>query len=156
MNRKNEAEQNNQRILPKDRTELQEKRKQIQYILMRQSFIAPSFLPPVAEGFLRDDFNFSEYLGRVLSKVFTKAFVFSISSFIFVLGFFYFWILFSLVPSKVVQVIFLKYPQFFNFFIILDFIYFEHSLCCFMFSVAFKKKSELNRRGSCFSSEGAY
>ena len=107
VNRKNDAIRNKEFIPISLRNEIAEKSKQIEYILMRQSFIAPSFLPSVSEAFLRDDFNFSEYLGRVLSKIFTKAFVFSISSFIFILGFIYIWTLFSIIPSKAVQVYFI-------------------------------------------------
>ena len=142
MNKKNQAALENKKITPDERSDLEEKKKQIQYILMRQSFIAPSFLPPVAEGFLRDDFNFAEYLGRVLSKVFTKAFVFSISSFIFVLGFIYFWILFSLVPSKTVQV-----PKQITTCILisikkLDSFYAKHSILRILLPFAFKEKNQ--------------
>lgn len=35
---------------------------------MRDEFIAPTFLPVVSESFLREDFNFSEYLGKCLAK----------------------------------------------------------------------------------------
>lgn len=107
MNRKNDIERRGEALSRQLKKELKEKSNQVQYLLMRQSFIAPSFLPPVGESFLRDDFNFSEYLGRVLSKVFTRAFVYSISSFIFILGFIYLWTLFSLIPSRSVQVNFI-------------------------------------------------
>jgi hypothetical protein len=33
---------------------------------MRENFISPGFLPTIGESFLRQDFNFSEYLGRCL------------------------------------------------------------------------------------------
>lgn len=108
MNRKNDIERRGETLSRQLKKELNEKCNQVQYLLMRQSFIVPSFLPPVGESFLRDDFNFSEYLGRVLSKVFTRAFVYSISSFIFILGFIYLWTLFSLIPSHTIQVSFIN------------------------------------------------
>ena len=52
-------------------------RNQLEYILMRQEFIAPSFLPAISEAFLRDDFNFAEYLSNCLECV--LRFIFNLS-----------------------------------------------------------------------------
>lgn len=88
-----------------DKKELEINKIKIEYFLMRQSFIAPSYLPVVGEAFLRDDFNFAEYLGRSLSDTFTRICVFSVSSFLIALSFSYFWILFTIIPNKTLQVL---------------------------------------------------
>ena len=51
---------------------------QLDYITMRQEFIAPTFLPVIGEAFLRDDFDFSEYLAHGLEQ--TLRYVFNLSS----------------------------------------------------------------------------
>ena len=53
-------------------------RTELQYIMMRQEFIAPTFLPVVAESFLRDDFDFAQYLTRGLDRVY--GYVFNLTS----------------------------------------------------------------------------
>jgi len=40
------------------------KRNILEYFLIRQEFIAPSFQPTFTESFLREDFDFSNYLLR--------------------------------------------------------------------------------------------
>ena len=57
-----------------------EKREALEYFLTRQEFIAPTFLPTIAESFLRDDFYFAGYLGRAIAKCSEKAFKLSVSS----------------------------------------------------------------------------
>ena len=71
--------ENKYRLNPsnKDLTKMQD---QLEFLLMRENFISPSLLPVIAESFLRSDFNYSEYLGRSLSKVFSMVFSFTISS----------------------------------------------------------------------------
>ena len=54
------------------------RRSQLEYILTRQEFIAPSFLPTISESFLRDDFNFAEYLSYGFEHV--LGYMFNLSS----------------------------------------------------------------------------
>src|SRR5262245_24144200 len=61
-----------------ERNLLDKCQKQLDYIIMRQEFIAPTFLPAVAEAFLRDDFNFAEYLAHGLER--TLFYVFNLST----------------------------------------------------------------------------
>lgn len=70
---------------------LRDKRRNIEYLLMRQDFIAPSFFPIVNEVFLRDDFYFAGYLNFSLSKTISKIYkinLYSLSSLfiVYVLG----------------------------------------------------------------------
>lgn len=37
-------------------------KKLVKYIILRQEFLSPTFLPVMRESVLRDDFRFSEYL----------------------------------------------------------------------------------------------
>ena len=41
---------------------------QLSYLIMRQLFISPTYLPAVGEAFLRDDFDFAQYLTLCLEK----------------------------------------------------------------------------------------
>ena len=41
---------------------------QLSYLIMRELFISPTYLPAVGETFLRDDFDFAEYLTLCLEK----------------------------------------------------------------------------------------
>ncbi|EAR90259.2 transmembrane protein, putative (macronuclear) [Tetrahymena thermophila SB210] len=50
-------------------TELKVKRDILEYFLMRQEFIAPSYQPTCTENFLREDFDFSNYLIRCLGEL---------------------------------------------------------------------------------------
>lgn len=61
-----------------EKRQLKSFRIQLEYILMRQEFIAPTFLPIISEAFLRDDFNFAEYLTYSLDRVF--GYVFNLTS----------------------------------------------------------------------------
>ena len=63
-------------------TEFKHHRRQLEFFLMRQEFITPSFLPVFGEDFLRDDFNFSAYLGKCVSKVNQQAFRFDFLTFL--------------------------------------------------------------------------
>jgi hypothetical protein len=52
---------------------------------MRQEFICPTYLPPLAENFLRNDFDFGEYLSRCLTSILASLFSFSWLSYILIL-----------------------------------------------------------------------
>mmetsp|Transcript_32782 Transcript_32782/g.29653 ORF Transcript_32782/g.29653 Transcript_32782/m.29653 type:complete len:293 (+) Transcript_32782:784-1662(+) len=60
--------------------ELKEYKNKLEYFLMRQEFISPSFLPVLGESFLRDDFNFSTYLAKCLAKSSTLMFKYTFTS----------------------------------------------------------------------------
>ena len=60
-----------------EKAKLEKDKAQIEYVLIRQEFIAPTFLPIVAEAFLRDDFDFALYLSYALSSVLGHVFNFS-------------------------------------------------------------------------------
>lgn len=49
-------------------------RNNLQYAVMRQLFICPTFVPPMTENYLRSDFDLSEYLSRSLADVVSNAF----------------------------------------------------------------------------------
>jgi hypothetical protein len=51
-------------------------RKNVQYQVMRQTFINPVELPVLTESFLRRDFNFAMYLGFSLSEYLSDVFSF--------------------------------------------------------------------------------
>ena len=59
---------------------LDQMRKELEYFLIRQEFISPTFLPVVGEDFLRDDFDFAQYLGGCMAKTSAEAFRYEISS----------------------------------------------------------------------------
>ena len=52
----------------KQQQEFTQKKLELEYFLMRQEFISPTFLPVVGEDFLRDDFDFAYYLGGCMTK----------------------------------------------------------------------------------------
>jgi hypothetical protein len=54
-------------------TVFEAKREAMQYAVMRQEFIRPTYIVPVSEAILRSDFELSEYLGRCLAKVLDEA-----------------------------------------------------------------------------------
>lgn len=43
-------------------------KKYIKFIVLRQEFLCPTFLPTIKESVLRDDFNFANYLGKCFYK----------------------------------------------------------------------------------------
>ena len=58
-----------QEILTKvEERELIKAKYQLSYLIMRQLFISPTYLPSVGESFLREDFDFAEYLTLCLEK----------------------------------------------------------------------------------------
>jgi hypothetical protein len=57
----------------------------LQYVIMRQLFICPTFLPPVTETYLRVDFNFPEYLSRGLANILDQVFQINILGYIFII-----------------------------------------------------------------------
>lgn len=56
-----------------------------QYVIMRQLFICPTFLPPVTETYLRVDFNFPEYLSRGLADVLNQVFQINLLGYCFII-----------------------------------------------------------------------
>ena len=64
---------------------LRREHKYIEYAMMRQEFICPTFLPPMAESFLRNDFDFGEYLSRCICNQLCQFFHFSWFSYLFVM-----------------------------------------------------------------------
>jgi hypothetical protein len=57
----------------------------IEFAIIRQEFICPTYLPPVAETFLRKDFDFGEYLSRCIADILVKLFSFSWLSYVLIL-----------------------------------------------------------------------
>ena len=58
-----------QEVLTKvEERELIKAKYQLSYLIMRQLFISPTYLPSVGEAFLREDFDFAEYLTLCLEK----------------------------------------------------------------------------------------
>ena len=75
----------------KQQKEFEEKKLELEYFLLRQEFISPSFLPVVGEDFLRDDFDFAIYLGGCMAKVSAQSFRYAFTtllSFVLVAGFY--------------------------------------------------------------------
>ena len=64
---------------------LRREHKYIEYAMMRQEFICPTFLPPMAESFLRNDFDFGEYLSRCICDSLCQFFHFTWFSYLFVM-----------------------------------------------------------------------
>lgn len=60
--------------------EFNQKKLELEYFLMRQEFISPTFLPIVGEDFLRDDFDFAYYLGGCMAKSSADSFRYAIST----------------------------------------------------------------------------
>jgi len=58
--------------LEKDK-EYEGMKKQIQFIVLRQEFLSPTFLPTLREAVFRDDFRFAIYLGKCLYKTAREA-----------------------------------------------------------------------------------
>ena len=69
---------NNQKLTRAEKNKAEKYRDIIEYVLIRQEFIAPTFLPVISEAFLRDDFNFALYLSHALGGV--LGFVFNLST----------------------------------------------------------------------------
>jgi hypothetical protein len=57
----------------------------IQYAVTRFEFINPTSLPQSSEAYLRDDFDFAEYLGRSLVKIYTQTIRLGWGSFVFII-----------------------------------------------------------------------
>ena len=92
--------------------ECRHKRQMIEYFLIRQEFIYPTFLPPICESFLRDDFNMSEYFTIALSKTTKKVFKMSFSSFLLFVILCTTWILLTMISISVqVLLLFSKCKQ---------------------------------------------
>lgn len=51
-----------------ERKEYEDLKKSIKYIVLRQEFLSPTFLPLMREAVLRDDFRFSDYLAKCIYK----------------------------------------------------------------------------------------
>ena len=96
---------------PFDKNEYIFRKNNLEYFVMRDNFICPSYLPIVSESILRIDFNFCDYLGRSLAKTFRKIFEFSISSFIIALIYIIFHLVISQLKSHLV-VLFKKKKKF--------------------------------------------
>ena len=76
---------------------------------MRQNFIWPSYLPTITESFLRDDFNFAEYLTLCLEKVLKSLFKISSATILTILLVLFYWAAISTIDNDFVEVIiFLK------------------------------------------------
>lgn len=64
----------------KQQKEFNQKKKELEYFLIRQEFISPTFLPVVGEDFLRDDFDFAYYLGGCMTKASSESFRYAVST----------------------------------------------------------------------------
>jgi hypothetical protein len=80
--------------------EYYEKRDILEYFLLREEFLFPSFLPPISESFLREDFFFAGYLSRAMAKTSQKAFKLSISSLFTILVISLAWFLFEFISEE--------------------------------------------------------
>ena len=80
--------------------ELEEKKVQLEYFLIRQEFVFPTFLPILSEAFLRDDFNFATYLAKSLAKTSDSMFKYSFVSLLTVVVVGGLWFLFTGLESE--------------------------------------------------------
>ena len=60
--------------------DLNNKKLELEYFLIRQEFISPTFLPVVGEDFVRDDFDFARYLGGCMAKASSESFRYALST----------------------------------------------------------------------------
>jgi len=81
--------------------EMEQKREMLEYFLIRQEFISPTFLPVLGEGFLRDDFNFATYLSKALAKTSYSMFKYSFASIMTILLIGSTWLLFIDLDTEV-------------------------------------------------------
>ena len=59
--------------------------KELEHLVMRLQFLNPIYLPILTESFLRKDFDFASYLGKVFSKTLDKFFFLHWASMLLVL-----------------------------------------------------------------------
>lgn len=81
--------------------EYEEKKEILEYFLLREEFLFPSFLPTISESFLREDFFFAGYLSKAMAKTSEKSFKLSISSLFTILIIFLTWFLFEFFSDEV-------------------------------------------------------
>lgn len=86
---------NNGRLSREKLKEYYEQRDILEYFLLREEFLFPSFLPPINESFLREDFYFAGYLSRAMAKTSQKSFKLSVSSLFTILIISLAWFLFE-------------------------------------------------------------
>lgn len=90
--------------------EYKEKKEILEYFLLRQEFLFPSFLPIISESFLREDFFFAGYLNRAMAKTSKKSFKLSISSLFTILIISLAWFLFEFISEEVSFWVMLLFP----------------------------------------------
>ena len=99
--------------------EYSEKREILEYFLLREEFLFPSFLPPISESFLREDFFFAGYLSRAMAKTSQKSFKLSVSSLFTILVISLAWFLFEFISEEGEFWILLMFPFFVTFILII-------------------------------------
>ena len=72
-------------LTPSMARELKKKKLALEYFLIRQEFISPTFFPIFGEDFLRDDFNFAAYLEKCMTKTLSQIFGYTHSTVISIL-----------------------------------------------------------------------
>jgi hypothetical protein len=87
----NDKVEHRENLTFKEKSDMEDYKQKLQYLLMRQNFISPSYLPTVSENFLRDDFNFAEYLTLCLDKSLTQLYKFSVASILVIAIIFFYW-----------------------------------------------------------------
>lgn len=90
--------------------EYYEKREILEYFILREEFLFPSFLPPISESFLREDFFFAGYLSRAMARTSKKSFKLSISSLFTILLISLAWLLFEFISEEVSFWMMLLFP----------------------------------------------
>ena len=78
---------------------------QLSYLMMRQLFISPTYLPTVGEAFLREDFDFAEYLTLCLEKSLGAMLTINLWTLIWFATCFGIWYAISLVNSMNLEVL---------------------------------------------------
>ena len=82
---------------------------QLSYLIMRELFISPTYLPTVGETFLRHDFDFAEYLTLCLEKSLGAMLTINIWTLTWFGACFGIWYAINLVGSKSLEVLITYY-----------------------------------------------
>lgn len=63
----------------------------LKYIMMRQDFIAPVYVPMITESSLRKDFDFAQYLGRCYALTLRNFFTLKTATYLWIIIMFVLW-----------------------------------------------------------------
>ena len=105
-------------FLNETRTEAQTREMEIlkqslEYFLMKQEFIYPTFLPVVGEAFLREDFDFGSYLDKCIGKTVTFIFKYSYNTVFAIITISLIWFTFTYINGPVQFAIMMSVPVIF-------------------------------------------